>query len=170
VPAAVGGGVDEELGVACWGEKVGFFVSFEDACVPFGSSGKSKGNRRTCFVQRQEPEGCCVDCFADLFFVRALVGGQVGSCIARMPHNHIRTTTYRDEAVVLQDDGLAIPETLCDFLAFFAVQHHSAKVLVDGVVFVEAQAVLGDHVELAAEDREGFAVDAVHCGRVCQFA
>lgn len=29
------------------------------------------------------------------------------------------------------------------------------------MVFVESQAVLGDHVELAAEDREGFAVDTM---------
>ena len=60
--------------------------------------------------------------------------------------------TYRQEAVVLQDDGLAITQTLRDPPALLAIQHHSAEILVHGVVFVEAQAVLGDHVELAAED------------------
>jgi hypothetical protein len=63
--------------------------------------------------------------------------------------------------VVLQDNSFAISQTLRDPSPLLAIQHHSAEVLVDGVVFVEAQAVLGDHVELAAEDREGFAVDAV---------
>jgi hypothetical protein len=54
--------------------------------------------------------------------------------------------------VVLQDDSLAITQTLRDPPALLAIQHHSAEILVHGVVFVEAQAVLGDHVELAAED------------------
>jgi hypothetical protein len=63
--------------------------------------------------------------------------------------------------VVLQDDSLAISQTLRDPPSLLAIQHDPAEILVHGVVFVEAQAVLGDHVELAAEDREGFAVDAV---------
>lgn len=59
---------------------------------------------------------------------------------------------YRYEAVILQDNSLAISQTLRDSPSLLAVQHHSAEVLVHGVVFVEAQAILGYHVELATED------------------
>jgi len=60
--------------------------------------------------------------------------------------------TYRDKTVVLQNNSLAISQTLRDLPSLLAIQHYAAKVLVHGVVLVEAQAVLGDHIELAAED------------------
>lgn len=69
------------------------------------------------------------------------------------------------EAVVLQDDGLAVAQGGGDALAFLAVEHHAAKVAVDGVRLVEAQRVLRHHVQLAAEDGEGLAVDAVRVAR-----
>ena len=53
--------------------------------------------------------------------------------------------------MVLQDGRLAIAQALCDFLPFFAIQHHAAEVRIYRVAFVESQAVLSHHIELAAE-------------------
>jgi hypothetical protein len=63
--------------------------------------------------------------------------------------------------VVLKDDCLSIPEMRSDLLAFFAVKHHASELRIHGVVFVEAQAVLCNHIKLAAEHGERFAVHAV---------
>jgi hypothetical protein len=96
---------------------------------------------RTSFIERQEPEGGGIDGLADLFYF----------ALARQMSATSTGGTYCDETVILQDDSLAISQTLRDLPALLAVQHHSTEVLVHGVVFVEAQAVLGDHVEFAAE-------------------
>lgn len=74
---------------------------------------------------------------------------------------------HRDEAVVLQDDGLAVTQGFGNPLAFLSVQHDPPKVIVDRMTPPEADGVLGHHVQLAAKDREGLAVDGVSvAGRV----
>jgi hypothetical protein len=77
-------------------------------------------------------------------------------------------TTYCDQAMILQNRSFTIAQTLSDLPAFFAIQHDSAEVRVDRMAFVEAQAVLCHHVELAAEDGEGFAVGTVAWVRYLQ--
>ena len=62
-----------------------------------------------------------------------------------------RAHRYCNETMVLQDGRLAIAQALCDFLPFFAIQHHAAEVRIYRVAFVESQAVLSHHIELAAE-------------------
>lgn len=62
--------------------------------------------------------------------------------------------------MVLQNGCLAVSETFGNFLAFFAVQHNATKVWIYSVALVEAQTVLGDHVELAAKNAPRFAVHA----------
>lgn len=52
-------------------------------------------------------------------------------------------------------------QSVCDALAFLAGEHDAAKVLVHAVRLVEADAVLGDHVERLAEDGPCFAVHRV---------
>lgn len=76
-----------------------------------------------------------------------------------------REATYGDQAVVLQDGRLAVTKTLSDFLALFAVQHDASEIWVHGMALVEAQTILRDHVELAAEDGKRFAVNAWWVGQ-----
>jgi hypothetical protein len=77
-------------------------------------------------------------------------------------------TTYCNQAMILQNRSLAIAQTLSDLPALLAIQHDSAKVRVHRMAFIEAQAILCHHVELAAEDGEGFAVGAVAWVRYLQ--
>lgn len=72
---------------------------------------------------------------------------------------------YRQQAVVLKDNRFPVAEVGGDALPFLAVEHHAPELRVDGVRFVEAERVLRHHVELAAEDAEGFAVDGVRVAR-----
>lgn len=62
--------------------------------------------------------------------------------------------------MVLQDSRLAVTETLGDLLALLAVEHDASEIRVHGMALVEAQTVLRDHVELAAEDGKCLAIDA----------
>jgi hypothetical protein len=68
--------------------------------------------------------------------------------------------------MILQNDSFSIAQTLSDLPALLTIQHDTAKVRVYGVVFVEAQAVLCHHVQLAAKDGECFAVGTVACVRM----
>ena len=86
----------------------------------------------TCLIQAQKPESRRID---------------------RLPD--------RQQAVVLQDDGLAIAQVRRDALPFLAVEDDAAELRIHRVALVEAERVLRHHVKLAAEDGEGFAVDAV---------
>lgn len=63
--------------------------------------------------------------------------------------------------MVLQNDGLSITKMLGNTLSLLTIKDDASKLWVYGVVLVESQAVLGDHVELSAEDAEGLAIDAV---------
>lgn len=62
--------------------------------------------------------------------------------------------------MILQNDSLAIPKTLSDLLPLFTIQDNAAEVRVYSVALVETQAVLSDHVELAAKDTPSFSVNA----------
>lgn len=108
---------------------------------------------RTRLIKREEPEGSGIDRLADLYWCQQFRKGN------EMDDGE-RKATYRDQAVILQDGRLAVTETLGDLLALFAIQHDAAEIWVHGMALVEAQTILRDHVELAAEDGECFAVDA----------
>lgn len=68
--------------------------------------------------------------------------------------------THRYQPMILQNGCLAISKTLGNLLALFAVQHNATKIRVHGMALVETQAVLGDHIELAAKNTPSFAVNA----------
>lgn len=62
--------------------------------------------------------------------------------------------------MVLENCGFVVgAEGSGNAAPFFAVEDDAAEEIVDGVGVVEAQGVLGYHVEGAAEGGEGFAVD-----------
>ena len=65
------------------------------------------------------------------------------------------------QAVILQDDRLAVPERLGDAFALLAVQHHAAEVVIDGVRLPEPQCVLRHHVQLAPKHAERLPVHRV---------
>lgn len=65
------------------------------------------------------------------------------------------------QAMVLQDAGLSGAKGLGNTLPLLAVQDDAAEVVVHGMRLVKAEGILRDHVQLAAEDREGFAIDGV---------
>ena len=69
------------------------------------------------------------------------------------------------QAMILQDDGLAIAQRPGDAPTLLAVQHHAAEVVVYGVRAPKAQRVLRHHVELAAEHAPRLAVHAVRVAR-----
>ena len=57
----------------------------------------------------------------------------------------------REQAVVAQDDGLAVAELVRDALAFLEIEHHAGVLVEQGVVVVERAGVLGDRVEQPGE-------------------
>lgn len=69
--------------------------------------------------------------------------------------------THRQQAMILQDDSLAITQVRGDALALLAIEHDAAELRVHGMALVEAQRVLRDHVQLASKDGESLTVHAV---------
>lgn len=60
--------------------------------------------------------------------------------------------------MILQDNRFAVAQVLGDPTTFLAIEDNPAKLRIHGVILVETQGVLRDHVQFAAERAEGFAV------------
>ena len=79
----------------------------------------------------------------------------------------IHALAHRQETMILQNAGFPLSQGLRDADPLLPVQNNAAEAVVHGMWFVEAQSVLRDHVQLAAECREGLAVHGVRvAGRV----
>jgi hypothetical protein len=73
--------------------------------------------------------------------------------------------TDGEEAVVLEDDGLAAAERLDDGLALVALEHDAVEVVVHGQVVVEGAAVLRRDVDGLPERAKGPPMDRVRVRR-----
>lgn len=73
----------------------------------------------------------------------------------------IDSLAHGEDAVVLQDHGLAVPEGGSDPSPLFLVYHDAPEVTVHAVRLVEPARVLRQHLKLAPESREGLPVHAV---------
>ncbi len=63
-----------------------------------------------------------------------------------------------EQAVVAQDDGLAVAEFVRDALAFLDIEDDSGVLVEQGMVLVEGARILGDRIEQPAERRPRLAV------------
>lgn len=117
--------------------ELGLLITDEDLLVTgTGTGGVSQQLGMAGLVEADEPEGGGVDGLGD-----------------------------GEQAVVLQDDGLAVAEGLRDALPFLAVQHDAAEVVVDRVRLPEPQRVLRHHVQLPPEHAERLPVHRVRVAR-----
>lgn len=67
--------------------------------------------------------------------------------------------------MILQDYRLASTKALGNPLPLLAIQHHTSKLPVDGMIPPEPQRVLRDHLQLPTKDTVSFSVDAVRMAR-----
>jgi hypothetical protein len=63
--------------------------------------------------------------------------------------------------MVLQNNRLAGSKMRSDPFAFFSIQNNTPKLWIYGMIVVEPEAVLSDHVQLPPKDTECFSIDAV---------
>lgn len=79
----------------------------------------------------------------------------------------VNASPNSQKTMVLENSGLAVTEGLGNPPALFGVDYNALEVGVYRVRLVESQGVLGDHVELPAERREGLARNAVGVAGRC---
>lgn len=73
----------------------------------------------------------------------------------------IDTAPHRQETMILQYHGLAPAQGTRYARPLVRVDNHTAKMAIDTVTFVEAERVLGDHVQLPPKHTERLAMDRV---------
>lgn len=73
----------------------------------------------------------------------------------------VHAPAHRQQAMIAQDDSLAVAEGVGNARAFLLAEDDATKVVVDAVAAPEAHGVLRDHVKRLAEDGPGLAIDAV---------
>lgn len=68
--------------------------------------------------------------------------------------------------MVLEDESLVVlAQGIGDVVSLLLSKDDTAKVLVEGALAVEGAAVLGGHLDVAAESAEGLAMDGVAVAR-----